>query len=99
MPVARLSTFFINIKKRKEKKVGSLSAAVSFPSSQTALPFPVWPPRYANRYVRISCWIITIHYPVLISGLILHVHSIAFEASFFQPNVKGESWVNTICTV
>lgn len=43
MPVARLSTFFINIKnkkKRTEKKIKprSLSAAVSFPSSQTTLP-------------------------------------------------------------
>lgn len=83
MPVARLSTFLINIqkkthrkKKKKNNKLGSLSAAVSFPSSHTALlPAPVWPPRYANRYVRISCWIITIHYPLLMSGLILHVHN------------------------
>lgn len=86
MPVARLSTFFNQHtkkhtygekkEKKKNNKLGSLSAAVSFPSSHTALlPVPVWPPRYANRYVRISCWIITIHYPMLMSGLILHVHN------------------------
>lgn len=45
MPVARLSTFFINIKNKKKQnrekkkiKPRSLSAAVSFPSSQTTLP-------------------------------------------------------------
>lgn len=103
MPVARPSTFLINVlkerkhthtRKKKNPKLGSLSAAVSFTSTRAALPVPVWPPRYANRYVRISRWIITIHYPVLMSGLILHVHNPILVP--FLAGVKGESWVNTI---
>ena len=39
MPVARLYILFIDIKKNEiNKNLGFLSAAVSFPSSQTALP-------------------------------------------------------------
>ena len=64
-----------NQHKKQTNKLGSLSAAVSFSFLSDCPPIPVWPPRYANHYVRISCWIITIHYPVLISGLIPHVHN------------------------
>lgn len=62
---------------------------MSFTSTCAALPVPVWPPRYANRYVRISRWIITIHYPVLMSGLILHVHN-PILASF---PCRCERWI------
>lgn len=62
---------------------------MSFTSTHTALPVPVWPPRYANRYVRISRWIITIHYPVLMSGLILRVHN-PILASF---PCRCERWI------
>lgn len=58
-----------------KKQAGLLSAATVLLFLPHCPPVPVWASRYANRCVRISCRIITIHYPVLISGLILHVHN------------------------